>query len=192
MYVTFILLAIYGRTREADALMHFAGDSIRLVADELSKRRPFETKPLYRGALLDPGVEVALDPRLAFLSWSEDKDVARWFADPQSAMSGLLAFTQPRSRGFLFEMPQAGSRVLWHHSWAKVFGGAGKLAFLGRENPLIGMEGVNQIHWSLTTQQEVITEPSELPAPRRFEDTKGASLMELEQRLLPPWLRSDE
>jgi hypothetical protein len=118
--------------------------------------------------------------------------VARWFADPESRMSELLALTKPRARGFVFELPQVRSRILWHHSWVRAFGGAGSLAYHAHDHPLIGSDGAWPLHWSLCTQQEVITEPCELPRPVRLEETTGATLMEMEQRLLPPWLRSKE
>ena len=106
LYLNFALHAILGKLREADALMSIAGDEIRAVADRLSALLPIEPQPLYRGMLLDPDKPFAADPKLTFLSWSEDRDVALWFACPRSAVSEPLAATNPKLRGHLIDLPE--------------------------------------------------------------------------------------
>ena len=98
LYVNFVLHAILGRLAEADTLMRLAGPQIRTVADNLSRARLIETKPLYRGLLLDPDLPFMTDPKLTFLSWSEDRDVAVWFACPRSVVSEPLMQQNPKLR----------------------------------------------------------------------------------------------
>ena len=95
VYLNFLLHAILGKLSEADALMRMAGDGIRVVAVQLAARHPPPPAPLYRGMLLDPTEPYNTDPRITFLSWSEDKDVALWFACPRSAVSEPLAKVKP-------------------------------------------------------------------------------------------------
>lgn len=156
-YVNFTLHAILGKLAEADAIMRIAGDSIRAVADALAAKLPIVPLPIYRGMLLEPEQPFTADPKLTFLSWSEDRDVAMWFACPRSAVSEPLARLRPQLRGHIVELTAPRSRVLFHHAWD---GAAfGKLAAFARQHPLMGEECARQIAWSLRTQREVITEP---------------------------------
>ena len=189
LYLNFALHAILGRLGEADALMSVAGDDIRAVADRLSAQHPIEPKPLYRGILLDPDRSFAADPKLTFLSWSEDRDVAVWFACPRSVVSEPLAATNPRLRGHLVDLPVPQSRVLFHHGWVSSLGGLSALALA---HPLMGAEGKRQIEWSLRTQLEVITAPVDGLRPSRTTDIDAEVLASLERRLSPPWVIEEE
>ena len=189
LYLNFALHAILGRLSEADALMSMAGDEIRAVADRLAAQHPIAPKPLYRGMLLDPDKIFAADPKLTFQSWSEDRDVALWFACPRSVVSEPLAATNPRLRGYLVDLSAPQSRVLFHHGWANALGG---LAALALAHPLMGAEGRRQIEWSLRTQREVITAPVDGLRPNRAADLDAAGLAALERRLSPPWVIEEE
>ena len=189
-YLNFALHAILGRLGEADALMSMAGDEIRSVADHLSTRYPIAGKPLYRGMLLDPDTTYVSDPKLTFLSWSEDRDVALWFACPRSVVSEPLAATNPNLRGYLVELPAPTARVLFHHEWANDL--LRGLATLALAHPLMGAEGRRQIEWSLRTQREVITEPIHVLRPNRTADLDAEALGVLERKLSPSWIVKEE
>ena len=190
LYLNFALHAILGRLSEADALMSIAGDAIRSVADHLATQYPIERRPLYRGMLLDPDTSYASDPKLTFLSWSEDRDVALWFACSRSAVSEPLAATNPKLRGYLVELPAPASRVLFHHEWATDL--LRGLATLALAHPLMGAEGRRQIEWSLRTQREVITAPVNVLHPNRTPDLDAEALGVLERKLSPPWILEEE
>ena len=192
LYLNFALHAILGRLGEADALMSIASDEIRAVADRLAALHPITTQPLYRGMLLDPDKTFAADPKLTFLSWSEDRDVALWFACPRSVVSEPLAATNPKLRGYLVDLTAPQSRVLFHHGWTRARGGLGALPALARTHPLMGEEGARQIEWSLRTQHEVITAPVDGLAPKSTADLDAAALVVLERRLSPPWVVETE
>jgi hypothetical protein len=189
LYVNFALYAIYGKLGEADAIMRLAGDSVRRVADDIGARNSAGLAPIHRGMLLDPDVPFAPDPKLTFLSWSEDHDVALWFACPRSVVSEPLAKMKPKLRGYVATILTPRSRVLFHHSWASVLGGLACFALI---HPLMGEEGRRQIEWSLRTQREVITEPAADLRPERVADLDSATLEALERRLSPPWIVEEE
>ncbi len=189
LYVNFALHAILGKLSEADTLMNVAGSSIRTVADRIAARWPITPLPIFRGMLLDPSRPYTADPKLTFLSWSEDRDVALWFACPRSAVSEPLAQMKPDLRGHVADLPAPRSRVLFHHSWAHAFG---DLAAFARAHPLMGTEGQRQIEWSLRTQREVITETVVDLRPERVADLDSAALEALERRLSPPWIIAEE
>lgn len=189
LYINFAIHAILGRLGEADTIMRVGGDAVRRIADQIADQCPVKAAPLYRGLLLDPAEPYATDSKLTFLSWSEDRDVALWFACPRSAVSVDLAELKPQLRGYVTELAAPRSRVLFHHTWAVVFGGLAPIAFA---HPLMGAEGRRQIEWSLRTQREVITEPVEDLAPDRVADLDSAALEVLERRLSPPWIIEEE
>jgi hypothetical protein len=188
IYINWILYSVYGLMAEADALRRQYGDEVDAVADELQRRCPVTPRPLYRGVLLDGAAPVLRpEPNLTFLSWSEDRDVARWFGSTDSYISGPFATHYPEARGYVLELPHATTRVLWHHSWRDVL----PLERLALMHPLIGRDGARQVAWSLDTQREVITVPpavATLPLPVPVETVPGTPMPELDARLSPPWI----
>lgn len=189
LYVNFALHAVFGKLGAADMIMRFAGDAIRRVADEIAAECPIDPAPIHRGMLLDPAQPFRADPQLTFLSWSEDRDVALWFACPRSVVSEPLAQLNPALRGYVADLPAPRSRVLFHHSWASALGGLACFALI---HPRMGVEGKRQIEWSLRTQREVITEPIADLAPQRAADLDADTLETLERRLSPPWVIAEE
>lgn len=186
LYLNFVLHAVVGMMAEADAIMRAAGGSIRHVAGFLDHHKRFERAPIYRGVLLDPSKPYEANDRYTFMSWSEDRDVARWFASPLTfisqptsevfdhALRGYIATSDPR-------------RVLWHYSWADVFGGVEALADLALRHPFMGADLRRQLAWSLSTQREVITAPillSLTPA----DELSPSEVVALDARFSPPWI----
>lgn len=189
LYVNFALHAVYGKLGAADMIMRFAGDAVRRVADEIAAECSIDPAPIYRGILIDPALPFPDDPKPTFLSWSEDRDVALWFACPRSVVSEPLAQMNPALRGHVAELPAPRSRVLFHHSWASALGGLACFALI---HPRMGVEGKRQIEWALRTQREVITEPVADLAPQLVADLDSAALEALERRLSPPWTVAEE
>ena len=190
VYINWILYSVYGLMAEADELRRRYRRDIDAVADELQHRHPVKACPLYRGVLLD-GAAPALrpEPNLTFLSWSTDRDVARWFGSPSSYISAPFREYAPEARGYLLTLPRAKTRVLWHHSWRRAFGVS--LESLTLAHPLLGAEAYRQVKWSLDTQHEVITATlaiEALPRPEPVESFDGATVEELDRRLSPPWV----
>ena len=188
LYPNFLLHAILGRLSEADHLMRIGGEYVRDVADRIAVQYPIAVqKPLYRGMLLDPDKTFSTDPKLTFLSWSEDRDVALWFACPRSVVSEPLAATNAKLRGYLVESPVPKARVLFHHSWPIPGLHATAIA-----HPFMGEEGRRQIEWSLRTQSEVITEPVHGLRPNPTADLDAEALIALERKFSPPWIIKEE
>lgn len=164
-YINFVLYAVLGRMAESDALMRLYGDGVRRVAARLRTQRAVPKRPLYRGVLLGLGDvidgQLKPDPRLRFISWTEDLDVACWFADPDSVMSAFMRSFRPNTQGFIVSADQPPAPVLFYYEWARGFDLAGRrvdLAKLALPHPDMGEEGYSQIRWALDTQREVITE----------------------------------
>ncbi len=182
-FINFALYAVLGKMAEADDLMRKAAAGIKRVASLLDFRFPVRASALYRGMLVDPATPIVADHRYTFISWSEDRDVACWFASPGSVISRPLADSNARLRGVVLELAKPTS-VLLHHSWASDWD---RLAL---RHPHMGEEGARQIRWSLATQREVITLPLErLPDGVPVESVATLPVAELDGRLAPPWIQ---
>lgn len=186
IYINFVLYAVLGKLGEADGLMIRHGEAVHRVAEYLAARKPIPSIALYRGMLIEPDTDVRAEPQYTFVSWSEDRDVACWFAARTSYISAPLVEHYPRACGVMLHLPaERKRRVLFHHSWASGWAGFAAL------HPHMGVEGARQIEWSLRTQREVITAPLvESPTVVRIEEVAHPPVHELDRRLTPPWISS--
>jgi hypothetical protein len=162
LYVNWVLYAVLGRLQEADALMTRFAKPIRSMAKKLRKRNGVPRRAVYRGMLLSPHEvppdrQVPADPDYTFVSFSEDKDVACWFAARDSTISGFVKMLRPDVQGWVAEAWPDKKRVLFHWSWAPEFPAPG-----GRTVPLWRFAERNpdmipaQVAWAMQTQREVI------------------------------------
>jgi hypothetical protein len=161
-YLNWIVYAVVGDMSSADSLLRKNGAAIRSVARHLQQTKKPKIQTLYRGLLLEPeAVEeraIDQDPHVTFVSFSEDRDVACWFADPKSEMSSYVKKIRPRVEGWIMEYKPRLSDILFHYSW-------NPLVFAGRSIHLEHAAGMNptvpadQFAWNLRTQREVIVEP---------------------------------
>ena len=189
MWINFALYSVLGKLAEADQIMQVHGEQVRSVAKFLAKECPIEPTPLYRGMLLDPQRPYTIDPAFTFVSWSEDRDVAAWFADRRSSISEPFALFHPEARGYIAELPAPRSQVLFHYSWAeRAFN---DLAGLAKLHPHMGANGAKQIEWALRTQKEVITMPCQIE-PRPYVEMACDEFEALAKRLDPPWLDRED
>jgi len=186
VYVNFVILAVTGRMGEADAVMRQRGDAVRSMAMWLRTGAPGWPGPgqalaayaekvtgatLWRGLLLEPekikrktkkGRSLRVlqpDPQLTFLSFSFDRDVACWFADRESVISGYVAQQRPKATGWLARYDKARPRqILWISAWDAIplpdgSGRAIPLAAAAAQYPGLPAD---QFAWNLQTQREVI------------------------------------
>jgi len=164
-WIAFAVHAVVGMMSEADSVMESYGPEVRRVARVLRKRKPVRARRLYRGVLLEPeelsdGV-LHQNEELRFVSFSEDRNVACWFADPASIMSGYVAQIRPRARGYVMAYSPRANDVLFHHSWRRIripTVGEVDIACQARRYPRIAPI-VDQLEWALETQKEVIVKP---------------------------------
>jgi hypothetical protein len=188
-WINFVLYAVLGKLGEADSIVRKHGQQVRSVARFLRRECPIPSAPLYRGMLLDPRRPYTLDPSFTFVSWSEDRDVAVWFADRRASISEPFTMFHPEARGYLAELPAPRSEVLFHHSWAtRAFDDLPSLAL---RHPHMGENGARQIAWALRTQREVITMPCDGIDPRPATELPRAAFEAIARRLDPPWLDDD-
>lgn len=161
IYINFVLYAVEGKMREADQLLEEHGDSIRRAARAMRKRGPLPRGNLYRGLLLEDASvrrgEIERDERLRFESYTQDRDVACWFADPRSVISGLVAAQRPGASAYLtsIDAHEVAERVLWWHPWDVIVVSprvAVPLEVAAHAHPEIG----GQFTWNRRTQSEVL------------------------------------
>jgi hypothetical protein len=192
-YINWAIYAVYGKMGEADGLMRPYGSSIRSVAKHLVQQLGAPVGRLYRGVLLEPeelaAGQLAQDPRLTFVSFSEDRDVACWFADRQSIVSGFVAQMRPGVVGYVVEYDARPSEVLFHWRWADRIklpdGRVIRLAAVAAAHPDI--EDPRQVVWNLASQHEVILRPLRNGVPvTAYELTDCPPTAELDARFAMP------
>lgn len=198
-YITFVLYAVTGHMARADGLMGRYGRGIRRVATWMRSRQPVGARTVYRGLLLDPNVldggKLTHEAERTFVSWTEDKDVACWFAAQDSIISELVVHMKPWVVSYLIASEIDPDRVLWHHSWRRVY-----LPGFGGVN-LVGAATIHpeidpgQFAWNMNTQKEVITEaprPAETRLePKRIEPGQCPETGALDARFAyPPYVAS--
>jgi len=126
-YLAFILYGIIGKLQEADSVMRQHSNEIRSVAARLRAFHPPEIKRIYRGLLIEPsnmgpGNIISRDPNAQFVSFSEDKDVACWFADRESQISRFVAKVQrPDVEGWLIDYVPQPEDILFYWRWGLNF-----------------------------------------------------------------------
>jgi hypothetical protein len=198
-YVSWVVLAIMGRLQEADTLMVHHGAAVRRFAGTLRKHFRQPLKPLYRGLLLEPhevqnGLVPAQQPGAESVSFSEDRDVACYFADPSSIMSEAVKAHRPGVEGYIAEYTPRRDEVLWHYKWNPLPFKGGRLfdvRMAARQHPATYHDPA-QFDYVFDTQKEVIL----LPPPRGtmlvvtpLEDT-CPDTDELDTRFTPPHIKS--
>lgn len=193
VYITFVLYAVFGRIPQADTVMRKHGASVRKVAAWLRRQHEPQLKTLFRGILLEPEEvkdgTVDRNPAFTFVSLSEDMEVACWFADRTSEISGAVAAARPRTRGYLIELRDPPLKdVLFHHSWGPLLPmpeGYVDLRLAAARHPEI-REEAGQVAWNLATQQEVLTTNRRESYPvTPYEDTDCPPPGSLDDRLSP-------
>lgn len=194
-YVNWALYAVLGRMAEADGIMEQYGPDIYDVVRYFQKKRPPTIRCLFRGVLVEPEVIVAStlppEPRVTFVSFSEDRNVACWFADVESFVSGYVKQQRPRVEGFVIEHTPKLEDILFHYSWGLAFplpdGRRAPLSVFAQMHSDID---VRQFDWNLRTQKEVILKPFARALPvTPHADWSCPPSEELDNRFVPPAFR---
>jgi hypothetical protein len=125
--------------------------------------------------LLDPkvgtGAELLPRPTQTFESWSEERDVATWFALKDSVMNKELFKANPTHEGYLAKCNPENDQILWRHSWKPTLEYHMQshcdpktntiekiIAYLAKDRDE-AVQHISQAVWTQLTQQEVILLP---------------------------------
>jgi hypothetical protein len=166
-YAAFVQYFVLGRMNVSDRLYQQKGAVIERVAAFLRDRSPPKRTPLYRGWMAEPEKIVQgqiLTEHQIPLSFTRDRDVACFFADPKSMISDFIAQMRPRARGYVMTLTGwSPSDVLWSYEWD------GKIpsnfdAYMGMDLTAFGIGGISSqdnraVGSNLKTQKELIMKP---------------------------------
>jgi len=155
IYYHFLVGALTGINCKAmDALLRKQKSVILKVSNVLAKNLNTPDRLLHRGIIVEDshidffGKNLVLKPYkgMEYLSFSEDIEVAKEFADRESDMSKPLATVYPEAKGYLIEARPPKNVVLFHWSWAE---------YLGLQNAvgIIDMELIKHQKEVITIQQ---------------------------------------
>jgi hypothetical protein len=165
-YLAFVQLFVLGRMNVSDSIYQQKGASIERVATYLRQRHPPRRKPLYRGWIVEPekvvGGKIRVDHQIP-ISFTHDRDVACFFADPKTMISDFLMTMRPRARGYVMTLADwNASQVLWTYEWAEKVPARGGFTYpsiTSLQIPGVDSAGRRAIESNLETQQEVILKP---------------------------------
>lgn len=164
LYKYFVAIATFGMQAEADEMLRRYRSDILLISEHLKKVAPTPLNRLYRGLLVQPGTLVAapLSGRYLsnqYVSFSESKDVACWFADPQAFVGQL----RPNDEGWICEYTPSVDQIIFHHRWLAAIdalpGDTLLDLFLRTPLNMPSSEAAVQLNFNLNNQQEVIVKP---------------------------------
>lgn len=172
VYKRFVVAAILGQIGFADTLIQQFRSEIYSVATYVQHIDPQPIKRLYRGLLIEPsnvrGNKPIQSEQGEFASFTENRDLACWFALPDTWIAETLAQGRPNVVGWISEhMPQS-TEIIFHYEQTKMVNdlpGPSLVDFArmlansldpvrtATEGPDWAMA---QIGWNLNTQEEVI------------------------------------
>lgn len=195
VYLTWVVAAIMGRLQDADALMQRYPGVVESVAAGLRKGKQPPLRKLYRGLLLEPDelqVGSFITARQGYeqsVSFSEDRDVACYFARPDTIMSGYVLQERPHVQGYVAEHQPKRAEILWHYAYNPVVfqGMSLDIRAAARRHPASAHDPA-QFDFVFGTQKEVILAP--LPAGEALHVVPVADscpdAADLDRRFTPP------
>ena len=208
VYLSWVCYAVVGQTERSDAILSEHASLVLRGAAAQREAFPVEPKRLYRGILLEDHEVVrgmvAADERLRNVSYSEDLEVAQYFADPETIISGLVTSRKLNVKGYIIERQVTQDRVLFHHSWAQTgillppdvpepWNEIRAIPLGPPASMLLGDDLALQLAFALRTQKEVIRyQDGAVLAVRPRQDLPSPSTQTLNDRYVPPWLSDGE
>jgi hypothetical protein len=194
IYKIFVILALFGLLRESDELMRKHRATIRKVAKYLRKHHPITLVKLYRGLLIPPS-DVPAD-RIArpyedvqSVSFTENLQVACWFASTEATMSDVVMLQKPKATGWVGESSPTEGQILFHYSWIEPLrhGPGPDIYQLALDmQPQLGLEdAVMQFRYHAMHQKEVICESNITYPLKPISDYRCDSARELDNRFIP-------
>lgn len=210
VYLSWLIPVIMGQLQEADTIaLHYPGVIDRFAA-KLQKNTKI-LRPVYRGVLLDPATVQPVDPNdpqqgglvqltsrgEQSVSFSEDQDVACYFADPTSDMSSYYTQAHPNVRGYLIKLVPRRAEILWHYRWNPIpyKGQKYDIRVAARRHSATAHDPAQFDH-VFGTQREMILKPFPpgtvlrvMPIDALSPDDACPDVDTLNQRFTPPHLR---
>lgn len=165
LYKFWAVCAIQGYIDIADKLLMQYQNEIYSFANALQRNLPSSPKKLYRGIILDPknrdssGVMTS-KVNAGFISFSENLDIASWFASTDSHMAEMVLVNIPKGKGFIITHHPTRGEVLFHHKWYHLLKLKNELAAIEKSLEQMGLEpDLTQFIHNVTSQEEVILKP---------------------------------
>ena len=125
VYVNFVGNSLRAAMPGCDKYYRENKRTIELVAEHMKRIQVVHRiKPLYRGLLLekewDEQTLLPPNPKMQFLSFSEDREIALRFANPYNEYAIGFQLRGKKVSGFLIEYTPTLDEILFHHSWIPI------------------------------------------------------------------------
>lgn len=193
LYKIFVILAVLGMLSESDDLMMEKGDIIRQVARYFRSQFPPPPKQLYRGMLVQPRDvppdQIAKPQGVQFVSFTEDLQVACWFAAQDTVFASVLLSQKPGATGWVGEYIPEEDEILFHYSWIDTLRqgyGTDIYELAVSIGPSIGLEDAAiQVRHHIMNQKEVICEANVVYPIKPVENFDCKSTRDLDNKFIP-------
>lgn len=123
IYWQFMKYALTGQGhRQIDATFNRYRRNLLAVAEQMVKQYgPQAGGRVYRGIMLFPeevrSGKVQHDPDLNFVSFTEDKEIAVAFGDPQNGINSEVVRMYPKKQGYLITADYRPDALIFHWNW---------------------------------------------------------------------------
>jgi len=192
-YFVWVVLGVTGKMAEADDLYRAQKAAIDAKVRDFQRQQRGPLPTVYRGVLLEPHeirsgeIDFAYGP-ISFVSFTEDRDLACWFADGASVMSSFVVSEKPGVKGYVLEIEPDPRDVLFRATWVSLEDFRGAIATLMTRG--FSSEQARQFVHNLETQSEIWMKPLARRTPvMAHEAADCPSTEELDERYLAPWLK---
>lgn len=153
---------LFNDGRPVNKLSFFTDEDLRTL--DIEGYEPERRQQEEKGKLVvdaEGRIPHAIDT-MEFVSHTEDLDCAKWFSSPDSIISGSVRQHHPHACGFIMEIDEPPSLVLWHHTWTSAL--TKEISIPLEQAALMHPELrdlADQFRWNLRTQREVIVAASD-------------------------------
>lgn len=121
-YINFVANSLMAATKTTDEFYQKHRLAIDHVAHFMTIKYPIPLNPLYRGILLTESGQKTLTPKpqVKFLSFSESKETALTFCDPNHFNSFAFRAAYENIYGYLIEHTPIRDEILFHYHWVGI------------------------------------------------------------------------
>lgn len=204
IYDLFVVLAIQGHMADADNILRSYKEKIYQVARKYSMKLP-KQMTVYRGILLKSDDIIQKDSSsvikekwpVEYISFTENPEVARWFACKDAYLSDFVRMKHPSIEGFVIKYDVTPKDIIFHYSFFNLY----MQKFVSDPRFVVanflnnGIEpNFNQFLHNIKTQSEVMIKPTdhvfELIPVEAFPEGGHLSASQLDKKYLPKNIKS--
>lgn len=124
LYINYVVFGLRCNKNADHLFSQYSQEIVKVAAFLRANTNMRGVGKVHRGILLQDeyAKDLIIKPVLhcSFLSFSEDIEIAKSFADINSEISAYVRMERPDSKGYLIEYEPSAMEILFHWTWAEV------------------------------------------------------------------------